>query len=71
MHIDRILKQTRRDFTAVFVCEHCGYAEEKNGYDDSYFHTVVIPGMTCKMCDKKADGTYRPLTTKYPDDMEV
>ena len=71
MKIQKITNQHRRDFTAIFECEHCGNTEKKRGYDDSYYHQQVIPKMTCKICGKTASTDYRPLTTKYPDSMEV
>ncbi len=71
MKIKQILSQHRRDFRAIYSCEHCGTVEEGIGYDDTYFHKNVIPDMKCKICDKKADDNYRPLTTKYPDGMIV
>jgi len=70
MHIKKIIEQNRRDFMAVYECEHCGNEETKDGYDDTYFHRIVIPSMKCKKCGKKADENYRPLTTKY-DDAEI
>jgi len=71
MKIKRIISQSRRDFRAIYECEHCGDEYEKYGYDDSYFHKVVIPGWTCKKCGKKASDDYRPLTTKYPDSVTI
>ena len=71
MKIKQILSQHRRDFTAIYVCEHCGYEIEKYGYDDTNFHHNVIPSWKCEKCGKKANENYRPLTTKYPDDMQV
>ena len=71
MRIKRILSQYRRDFRAVFECEHCGATEERSGYDDAHFHNTVIPGMPCKQCGKKAAEDYRPLTTKYPEGYQV
>lgn len=71
MRIDRILTQSRRDFRAIYVCESCGHTEEGSGYDDRYFHEVVIPAMTCKKCGKVAPPDYRPLTTKYPEGVQV
>lgn len=65
MKIERIKSQNRRDFTAVYVCEHCGVKKEGSGYDDDHFHRNVIPAMKCKSCDKTADEMYRPLSTKY------
>ncbi len=38
MRIKKIISQDRRDFTAIYECEHCGFTYEGNGYDDSYFH---------------------------------
>jgi len=71
MKIERIVSQSRRDFKAIYVCEHCGFKYEGNGYDDSYFHNTVIPEMKCKQCNKSASENYRPLTTKYPDGITV
>jgi hypothetical protein len=72
MKIKKITNQIRRDFRADMECEHCGNIEKNvSGYDDSYFHSKVIPDMECKKCGKKASDDYRPLTTKYPDGMQV
>ena len=66
MKIQKILKQHRRDFTAIMECEHCGQTDlNRHGYDDAAYHQLVIPAMKCKLCDKTADDSYRPLTTKY------
>ncbi len=67
MRIKTITRQHRRDFYAIYECEHCGHTEKKYGYDDSYFHKEVIPKMKCSKCGKTADENYRPLGTKYPD----
>jgi len=71
MKIKEIKSQSRRDFTAIYECEHCGHEIEDEGYDDAYFHTNVIPEMKCESCTKKASDNYRPLTTKYPDSQIV
>lgn len=71
MRIYKILSQHRRDFVALFECEHCGFKVEKRGYDDKNFHHNVIPEMTCDKCGKKADQNYRPLEPKYPDDFQI
>lgn len=71
MKIKRIISQYRRDFTAIYECEHCNHEEKRSGYDDSYFHTNVIPDMKCPKCGKKARDDYRPLATKYSDGMQV
>lgn len=71
MKIQKILSQHRRDFQAIYVCEHCGKTKEAEGYDDRYFHEKVIPAKACKHCGKTADIDYRPLTTKYPDGQHI
>jgi predicted RNA-binding Zn-ribbon protein involved in translation (DUF1610 family) len=71
MKIKEIIDQNRRDFSAVYVCEHCGFEKKGSGYDDSYFHNNVIPKMKCAKCGKIAPENYRPLTTKYPDGVVI
>ena len=71
MKIKKIKSQNRRDFHAIYECEHCGYEEEGSGYDDANFHQNVIPDMNCSECGEKAPKDYRPLTTKHPEGMEV
>lgn len=72
MKIKEITSQTRRDFTAIYECEHCGHTiENSGGYDDNFFHQHVIPNMICGMCGKKAPTTYKPLQTKYRKDEVV
>ena len=65
MKINKITKQYRRDFRAIYECEHCGAQKEGDGYDDDYFHSTVIPAMKCEKCGKIAGEDYRPLATKY------
>lgn len=67
MKINRIVSQSRRDFIAIYECEHCGATHEGNGYDDNNFHRNVIPKKKCKECGKTAGEDYRALTTKYDD----
>lgn len=71
MKIKEITYQNRRDFKAIFVCEHCGFEEERWGYDDANFHNNVVPDMECPNCGKKAAANYRALATKYPDGMQI
>lgn len=65
MKIKTIESQHRRDFTAIYECEHCGHTIRNRGYDDANFHENVIPAMPCEKCGKTAAENYRPLTTKY------
>lgn len=71
MKIKEITTQNRRDFRAIYVCEHCGHEEKGYGYDDMHFHKNVIPEKKCSKCGEKAPKDYRPLTTKYPDGVTV
>jgi len=71
MRIKEIVSQHRRDFEAIYECESCGHTEQKGGYDDSYFHTEVIPNMICPKCKEKAPSNYMPRATKYPDGYQI
>ena len=67
MKIKKITSQNRRDFSAIYECEHCGYTTEEYGYDDANFHQNVIPKMECDKCGKSSPIEYRPLSTKYAE----
>lgn len=71
MKINVIKSQCRRDFTAIYECEHCSKKVESYGYDDRNFHDNVIPNMICESCGKKSPETYRPLTTKYAEGVQI
>lgn len=71
MKIEKIINQHRRDFTAEYICEHCGDVVEGRGYDDDNFHVNVIPNMVCRNCGKKADENYIPMDTKYPENFQI
>ena len=71
MKIKEILSQHRRDFQAIYVCEHCQYEVKGYGYDDYNFHQNVVPHKKCKNCGEEAPENYRPLTTKYPEGYAV
>ena len=67
MKIKQLLSQTRRDFRAIYKCEHCGHEKEGYGYDDTHFHENVIPKRPCPQCGKTSPDTYVARGTKYPD----
>jgi len=71
MRIKEIIWQHRRDFRAIFQCEHCNIEYEMRGYDDANFHNNVIPAFKCCRCGEKANENYRPLSTKYPEGYQV
>lgn len=66
MRIKQIVNQHRRDFTAIYECQHCGETKRGGGYDDDHFHRNVVPAMNCEACGKAAPEDFRPLGTKYP-----
>lgn len=59
MKIQRVMSQWRRDYTAIYECEHCGHNVQGAGYDDQYFHEQVIPNMSCPDCGQTASDDYR------------
>lgn len=67
MKIKTIESQGRRDFYAIYECEHCGHTTRGSGYDDDNFHRNVIPAMKCEKCGKTAAEDYRPLGTRYAE----
>jgi predicted RNA-binding Zn-ribbon protein involved in translation (DUF1610 family) len=67
MRIKKITSQHRRDFNAIYECEHCGHEYEGQGYDDANFHQNVIPKKACPECGETAGDDYRALTTKHPE----
>lgn len=71
MRIKEITSQHRRDFKAIYECQHCGATYDGCGYDDAHFHNNVVPAMECKMCHKIAGENYRALATKYPEGRQV
>lgn len=71
MKIRSITNQNRRDFTAIYECEHCGSFETGSGYDDTDFHQNIIPAKKCNRCGKTAGDDYRARAPKYPDGMAV
>ena len=71
MRIKEIISRNRRDFKAIYECEHCEHTYKSSGYDDANFHQNVIPKFNCPECGKKADENYRALSTKHPEWLQV
>jgi len=65
MKIKKIINRNRRDFTAIYECEHCSHEETSYGYDDVNFHKNVIPSMVCSECGQKSPSEYQPIAPKY------
>lgn len=71
MKIKEITSQSRRDFYAIYQCEHCGFEVKESGYDDDNFHRNVVPNMVCSECGKIAPANHEIRATKYPDNMVI
>lgn len=71
MKIKTITSQSRRDFYAIYECEHCGHEHKGPGYDDTNFHQNVVPAMYCPACGKQAVDASAALEPKYPGGMVV
>lgn len=57
MHILKILSEHRSDFTAMLECEHCNNTQQlMSGYHDEFYHTQVVPAITCESCGKDRTG---------------
>jgi hypothetical protein len=52
-------------------CEHCGHECEIGAYDDTYYHTTVLPARPCESCGKTAPPDGRVLAPRYPDGVQV
>lgn len=63
MKIKTIESQSRRDFNAIYQCEHCGHEKKGSGYDDANFHNNVIPKMKCENCGKIKKGVSKMKIT--------
>jgi hypothetical protein len=50
MKIKKIIWQHRRDFTAIYICEHCDQEQTAGGYDDLHFHHRALPRTLCSYC---------------------
>lgn len=66
MYIKKKISQYRRDFQAVYQCEHCDWEKQSSGYDDANFHQNVIPAMKCQECGKTADAGTSTTTPDVP-----
>jgi hypothetical protein len=75
MKIKKITSQHRRDFSADMECEFCNSVSTlSSGYDDSFYHSNVIPNMVCKKCDKSTitgKGEIDKRATRYPEGFQI
>lgn len=64
MKIKAITWQMRNDYSAVMVCEHCGHESvDSAGYNDAFYHSRVIPAMSCPACGKDRAGDIKAKAT--------
>ena len=68
MRITKLFNRIRRDFEAIYECEHCQFTTAGYGYDDANFHQHIIPNRVCPKCKKKSPSNYEPLSPKYRAD---
>ena len=70
MRIKKILYwNDSREFTALYVCEHCGSELQAIGYDDQDLHDCVVPAMKCAACCMTGGREdFVPLIPRGPDD---
>lgn len=67
MRIKEITSESGNDFSAVMECEHCQSTQKiSSGYHDNFYHTRVIPAMSCKTCGRKRDGTLHEQNNTGP-----
>lgn len=57
MKIAKITFEIGLDFHADLQCEHCNATQHiKTGYHDAYYHSRVIPAITCVACGRNRAG---------------
>lgn len=65
MFIKEITTQIRHDLFFIAKCEHCGHEHKTGGYDDDYFHRVVMPKKHCPECGKDRSGKIRETQEQH------
>lgn len=45
--------------------------KKNSGYDDTFFHSKVIPSWECRDCNKSSGTPYAQKETKYEDNQNV
>lgn len=65
MKIKTITSKYRNDFSADLECEHCGTVQHiDTGYNDNYYHTIVLPRLFCPACGKNSFGLGKQQPSK-------
>ena len=60
------IRQSRRDFTAIYECEACGNRQNINGYDDANYYNNVIPTLACDHCGESTQSLRLPVQHIMP-----
>lgn len=64
MKLVEITSQHRNDFSGILKCNHCdSYQKLTTGYDDAYYHNVVIPKIHCNSCGMDNAGKFKVKET--------
>lgn len=60
MKIKSLKEGNGRDLYGKLECEYCGTEEKlSGGYDDGFWHGMVLPAMFCSSCGLNRDGDAR------------
>jgi len=54
MQVAKVITRQGKKLNVRFECEHCGYMFVGTGVDDEYFHSIVVPGLSCESCGRTA-----------------
>lgn len=54
MRVAKVIAKDNERLNVRFECEHCGYMFIGTGVDDKYFHSIVVPGLSCESCGRTA-----------------
>lgn len=55
MKIFKIDRQSRNDLYGILECEFCQEKQKFQGYDDDYYHNMVMSNIRCKSCGKNSN----------------
>lgn len=66
MFVKAITSRSRRDINITLECESCKATKETTGYDDTYYHSTVVPKFACTKCGKVAPASFVPMEPMYP-----
>ena len=67
MKIKEITFELGNDFEAILECEHCNNEQKlESGYHDTFYHTQVIPNISCFSCNKNRAGEKSKATARTP-----